>query len=362
MRRSSSQTTLAQTRNVERLVALHAVGADQKDKLSQSRVARAVAQSLAFHRFAATNEATVEAQLDRIALKWELFGRADKAKALRMLAAHALANPVDELSLNRNAMHQAIAFLLFMENSAVMSPSSNPSPKMQLRNTSSASSKSASPKPASQSRFLEWKKANAPTSSQSAAKKRADAEDETTRESLAFAESLALRRRDASATGEYARTEWKAILDAEPLEGDHWDPVNYFSDDDETFSCEEDEEKIVHEDAHERSRGSRSGSQGPKSQDAESFSGRIGQLKGSMGPLDTAGDQTVVEDDAFLADYPVEKESQSPEMTELLNTHYWTPGRQIHGTDVSDFQFDMNEPNTLGMTPCQRKCCIITDP
>ncbi|KAJ3018297.1 UNVERIFIED_CONTAM: hypothetical protein HDU68_011226 [Siphonaria sp. JEL0065] len=203
MKRASSTTSLATTRNIHRLVAVLAKDADDSQRLAAAKKA---SNALAFHPFASTNEDRVVAQYNGLIEKWDLFGESNKAHALKLLLDEALASAKDVTSsdsLNQFAIHQVIAFLLFMSNSADANANDN-----GWNSPPSVTSKSIPQKPSS---FLAFKKKAA----ESAA---------VVDSSLAFMNTLHQSRLNPGLEDERL---WKEIVDSDPLEGDHWQSVDY---------------------------------------------------------------------------------------------------------------------------------------
>ncbi|KAJ3066287.1 Gamma-tubulin complex component 5 [Podochytrium sp. JEL0797] len=297
MQKSRSSTSLATTKNIHLLVSeIAGPGSSAGDAARRARAARTCEHTLAFHPFRSPDESRVVAQYEGLAEKWDLFGLTDKATALRLLLAEALARKDlrDKDSLNQFAIHQALAFILAMSK-----PDNNQIPSPPL---------SGSPSSSPSTRRIHSEFAAFATSKQHAAESAAIVSS-----SLAFMQDVEKRKLNPKFANEQL---WREIVDSDPLEGDHWASVDYSHDYSDSDGSDDEF-------------------------NMESELPRQPPIPVPSPVVDAAADSANLFSDLMA---PQTEIQDDPALTALLRSHFWNAN---HGAYPQYVEFDLNIPSTL---------------
>ncbi|KAJ3291416.1 Gamma-tubulin complex component 5 [Rhizoclosmatium sp. JEL0117] len=302
MRKSGSQSnvSLATTRNIHRLVATIARASNvPDDSPTLLKAAKSASNSLALHSYQSANEDRVLGQYNGLIEKWDLFGESDKANAMKLLLAECLQlkTLTGKDSLNPYAIHQVLAFLLLLSNS----------------NQDSNALQNTIPSPPASISSPNFKKNQSSSSLAFASfKKKTKEADSVLVSSLAFVTELQETRKNPKIADEQI---WKEIMEAEPLEGDHWNSISY-----DEVTSDEDEDYI------------------------ESSGEQISSVVAPES-IEVKDEYEATESALGIVSPTHETMKEDKELVDLIQSQYWNPNNQ--GRYPPNIEFDLSIPSTL---------------
>ncbi|KAI9333662.1 Spc98 family-domain-containing protein [Obelidium mucronatum] len=303
MKHSQSNTSLATTRNVHRLVASLSKNRISADPAELLKAAKNASNALTFHSFRSNDEVAVMAQYNGLIEKWDMFGKSEKANALKMLLDEALlaSRRTNDDSLNQFAIYQALSFLLFMSKSA--SEEDDPPP---ASTTSDGSSSTRIASSASNSKKLGHFNSLKMKAAHTAA---------IVDSSLQVLSEIHQRRTNPQLENEKL---WRNILETDPLEGDHWNSVDYTKSDngDSDYDDTDTMDNYIEDD-----------------------------MRTNQDETDALPDELPATFDTGLITPPNETYPESADLVKLLQSHYWNSAN--NGPQFGECSFDIDVPATL---------------